>query len=123
MGMGICTYGYSPLRVSIPRECGSSRTSPRRRTTLRSVEPEFLEGVGLEDRTAEVLRLLEKQPATVLYVTGTCGVGKSTLGMRVGQVFARQRGEPFWRIDVCHGTPASPLAQQVARLLGKSAPG
>ena len=32
------------------------------------MEPEFLEGVGLEDRTAEVLRLLEKQPATVLYV-------------------------------------------------------
>ncbi len=121
--MGICTYGYPLFACRYPRECGSSRTSPSRRTTLRSVEPEFLEGVGLEDRTVEVLGLLEKQPATVLYVTGTCGVGKSTLGMRVGQVFATQLGEPFWTIDLCHGTPASPLAQQVARLLGKSAPG
>ena len=42
----------------------------------------MIEPVGLEDRTAEVLRVLEEQRATVLYVTGTCGVGKSMLGMR-----------------------------------------
>jgi hypothetical protein len=86
------------------------------------VGPEFPEGVGLDDRTAEVLRLLEKQPATALYVTGTCGVGKSTLGMRVGQVVAKQLGEPFWAIDLSHVAPTFPLAQQVANLLGKSSP-
>ena len=84
------------------------------------MEPEFPEDVVLDDRTAEVFRLLEKQAASVLYVTGTCGVGKSTLGMRVGHMFARQVGEPFWAIDLCHAAPAFPLAQQVTRLLGKS---
>ena len=72
------------------------------------MEPEFPEGVGVDDRTAEVLRLLEKQPAAALYVTGTCGVGKSTLAMRVGQVFARQVGEPFWAIDLSHAAPHIP---------------
>lgn len=80
----------------------------------------MIEPVGLEDRTAAVLRLLEKQRATVLYVTGTCGVGKSTLGTRVGQLFARQLGEPFSAIDLCRAAPARPLAQQVAHMLGKS---
>ena len=84
------------------------------------MKPEVIEPVGLEDRTAEVLRLLEEQGARVLYVAGTCGVGKSTLGMRVGQVLAGQLREPFWTIDLCHAVPALPLAQQVAEALGNS---
>jgi hypothetical protein len=87
------------------------------------VEPEVIEPVGLEDRTAEVLRVLDEKRATVLYVTGTCGVGKSTLAMRAGQVFAEYVGEPFWAIDLCHAPEAFPMAQQVEQILGKSSPG
>jgi hypothetical protein len=87
------------------------------------VELEAIEPVGLEDRTAEVLRLLEEQRASVLYVTGTCGVGKSTLAMRVGQVLAGHLGEPFWAIDLGHAPEAFPLAQRVEQILGKSSPG
>jgi hypothetical protein len=86
------------------------------------VEPKVIEPVALEDRTAEVLRMLEEQRASVLYVTGTCGVGKSTLGTRVGQVLAEHLGEPFWAIDLCHAPPAFALAQQVAQMLGRSSP-
>jgi hypothetical protein len=82
-----------------------------------------IEPVGLEDRTAEVLRLLEEQRASVLYVTGTSGVGKSTLGMRVGQVLAGQLREPFWAIDLCRAPPALPLAQYLAHMLGQASPG
>jgi hypothetical protein len=82
-----------------------------------------IEPVGLEDRTAEVLRVLEEQRATVLYVTDTCGIGKSTLGMRVGRVLATQLREPFWAIDLYHAPPALPLARHVALLLGKRARG
>jgi hypothetical protein len=87
------------------------------------VELEVIEPVGLEDRTAEVLRLLEEQRANVLYVTGTCGVGKSTLAMRVGQVWAEHLGEPFWATDLGHAPEAFPLAQRVEQILGKSSPG
>ena len=83
----------------------------------------MIEPVGLEDRTAEVLRVLEEQRPTVLYVTGTCGVGKSTLAMRAGQVLAEHVGEPFWAIDLCHAPEAFPLAQHVEQILGKSSPG
>jgi hypothetical protein len=65
-----------------------------------------IDPVGLEDRTAEVLHRLEEPGASVLYVTGTCGVGKSTLGMRVSHVLARHRHEPFWAIDLRHAPPA-----------------
>jgi hypothetical protein len=81
-----------------------------------------IEPVGLEDRAAEVLRLLEEQGASVLYMTGTCGIGNSTLGMRVGQELARRLGEPFWAVDICHEPPAPWLVQQVGQMLGKSSP-
>jgi hypothetical protein len=82
-----------------------------------------IEPVGLEDRAAEVLRLMEEQGASVLYMTGTCGIGKSTLGMRVGQELARRLSEPFWAVNLCHEPPAPWLAQQVSQMLGKSSPG
>jgi hypothetical protein len=81
-----------------------------------------IEPVGLENRSAEVLRVLEEQRAAVLYLTGTCGVGKSTLGMGVGHVLATQLREPFWAIDLHHAPPALPLAQHLALLLGKPSP-
>jgi hypothetical protein len=87
------------------------------------VESSVIEPVGLEDRAAEVLRVLEEQRPAVLYVTGTCGVGKSTLAMRVGQVLAEHLGEPFWAIDLGHAPEAFPLAQRVEQILGKSSPG
>ena len=87
------------------------------------VEPDVIEPVGLEDRTAEVLHVLEEQRASVLCVTGTYGVGKSTLGMRVGQVMAGQLREPFCEVDPGHEPPAPWFAQQVGQVLGNSSPG
>jgi hypothetical protein len=82
-----------------------------------------IEPVGLEDCTAELLRLLDEQHATVLYVTGTCGVGKSTLGTHVGQVLAGQLREPFWAIDLCHAPPAFELERQLEKMLGTASSG